>query len=215
MFRGRPALLVSTLLLLGVASAAANGPQARAQEPPAKPAPAKPPTAKPPTAKPPAARPPAGDEQVPEDAAKLLRKLLSDVAAEGARLERVERSVERQTRVMYDLARSDLAHARDMYCDAGDAVLDRFDAKASEAENLTRMQAELEEQLPRARELGCLNHVENDEVFSVDIAMEAIPEAGREAFEKAARQAVREREVERFLAPPLHPEAYHFEFRRK
>lgn len=158
---------------------------------------------------------PSAPNAVPEKAAALLKELLSAAGAPDARMKRVERTLERQTRVMYDLARADLAHAHDMYCDAGDAVLDRFDAKLSESENLSRMQAELSAQLPRARELGCLNHIENDQVFSVDVAVDELEEGRRQSFEEAARKAVKDGRAERFLTPPSHPDAYHFEFRRE
>jgi hypothetical protein len=137
------------------------------------------------------------------------------VGVEAPSLRRVERSMERQTRVMYDLARADLENARDMYCDAGDKVLDRFDPKLSETENLSRMQTELSVQLPRARELGCLNHIENDQVLAVDVPVEQVEPARREAFEAAAHKAVKAGRAERFLTPPTHPGAYHFEFRRE
>jgi hypothetical protein len=145
----------------------------------------------------------------------VLSELFAAAGVSNATPRRVERSLERQTRVMYDLARSDTERARQMYCDAGDAVIDKFDAKLSPADNLSRMQAELVVQLPRARELGCLNHVENDQVFAVDVALEQVEEGRRQAFEQAARKAVSEKRVERFLVPPTHPDAYHFEFRRE
>lgn len=151
---------------------------------------------------------------IAEADSQLLVGLLKVAGAEGAKLSKVERTVERQTRVMYDLARSDVEQAKAMYCDAGDAVIDAFDAQAGEVQNLARMQGVLEAQLPRARELGCLNHVENTEVYSVDIAFDSIPEAGREAFEAASRSAVKEGRAVRFLGPPRHPGAFHFEFRK-
>jgi hypothetical protein len=151
---------------------------------------------------------------IPEAAVTVLRALLEPVGAGDAKLERVERTIEKQTRVMYDLARADVQHAKDMYCDPGDAVIDRYDPKASEAENLAKMKAELVAQLPRARELGCLNHVENDQVYSVDVAIDAIAEDRRPAFVEAAQRAVKAGKVERFLQPPTHPDAYHFEFLR-
>jgi hypothetical protein len=151
---------------------------------------------------------------VPETAPKVLAALLEPVGATGAVLKKVERTVERQTRVMYDLARSDVEHAKQMYCPPGDAVIDRYDPKVGEAENLSKMKAELEAQLPRAREIGCLNHVENESVFSVDVPVGAIAEDRRATFVEAAQKAVREGKVERFLQPPTHPDAYHFEFKR-
>lgn len=156
----------------------------------------------------------AAPSGVPESAAKVLEALLEPVGATGAVLKKVERTVERQTRVMYDLARSDVEHAKQMYCSPGDAVIDRYDPKAGEAENLSKMKAELEAQLPRAREIGCLNHVENESVFSVDVPVDAIAEDRRATFVEAAQKAVREGKVERFLQPPTHPDAYHFEFKR-
>lgn len=151
---------------------------------------------------------------VPEPAAKVLTGLLDSVGASGAKLRRVERTIERQTRVMYDLARSDVEHAKEMYCDPGDAVIDRYDPKASETENLARMKAELEAQLPRAREIGCLNHIENEQVFSVDVALDAVPEGKRAEFVQAAEGLVKSGQVQRFLQPPTHPDGYHFEFER-
>lgn len=152
---------------------------------------------------------------IAEQDAKFLRKLLESVGAKDAKLRRVERTIKKQTRVIYDLAKEDVQRAKDMYCDAGDAVIDVYDQKASEAQNLERMRAELLTQLPRARELGCLNHIENDEIYAVDVAVELLSEERRAAFVAAAKKAVSEGKAERFLQPPRHPDAFHFEFRRR
>ena len=74
------------------------------------------------------------------------------------------------------------------------------------------MERELEAQLPEARKQGCLSHVAREEVYSVDVDIDQIAEARRAAFVEAAQQAVKEGKVERFLQPPVHPGAFHFEF---
>jgi len=157
----------------------------------------------------------AGDvsEIKPADRA-ILSKLLSDVGLDGAKVASVERTPERQARVMYDLAKKDLEAAKEMYCDAGDAVLERFKPDASRDANLRVMVEELMDQLPRARELGCLNHIKNDEVYAVDIDVEEVPEAKREKLIEAAKALVKAKKIERFLFPPRDPDAFHFEFKR-
>lgn len=144
---------------------------------------------------------------------RLLRRLLDKAGAGDAELVVVERTPEQQTRVMYDLAREDRQRAIDTYCKAGDRVVEVFDPELSEAENLTRMQAELMRQLPYARELGCLNHVRNDDIYAVDVAEDQVPNP--EALIKVASKAVSDGRLERFLGPPRHPAAYHFELTRR
>jgi dihydroxyacid dehydratase/phosphogluconate dehydratase len=69
--------------------------------------------------------------------------------------------------------------------------------------------------LPKAREMGCLNHVRNDDVITVDVSLDSVPEAQRPALVKAGEAAVAAKKVERFLAPPREPESFHFEFKRR
>lgn len=159
-------------------------------------------------------RPARKHSQVPADDEALIVGLLAKVGAEDATLRVVERTAARQARVMYDLATNDLQHARDMYCSAGDAVLDVFDPKRSQADNLARMQAELLSQLPTARELGCLNHIENADVYAVDVAAEQIPESKYQTLIDGANAAVDAGKLARFLYPPRHPGAFHFELAR-
>lgn len=156
----------------------------------------------------------AGSADVVSEHEQLLRALLKKVGADDAELRRVERTPRRQARVMYDLARDDVERAKKMYCDAGDAVIDKFDPQAEREANLRVMEKELLEQLPRAREIGCLNHVENDQVYSVDVKVGEIPGEHHAAFVAEAERAVAEGKVERFLQPPRHPDAFHFEFKR-
>ncbi len=144
----------------------------------------------------------------------MLVGILAKAGAEDARLRVVERTATRQTRVMYALAKEDLERALAMYCPAGDAVLERFDPKQDEATNLRRMEAELLEQLPRARELGCLNHIKNDDVVVVDVAADAVAESRYPDLVAAAQAAVSAGKLERFLFPPSHPGAFHFEIPR-
>lgn len=163
----------------------------------------------------PPATAPAHDPRISTEHHALLVGLLAKVGAERAKLDVVERTPERQTRVMYDLAKEDLAHAQDMYCSAGDAVLEVFDPKRSEADNLARMQAELMSQLPAARELGCLNHIKNDDVYAVDVAVELVDESKHSSLIQHAKAAVESGQLARFLHPPRHPGAFHFELARK
>ena len=145
----------------------------------------------------------------------LLNRLLKSVGVKKAKITSLERTPERQARVMYDLARKDLDAAKDMYCPAGDAVLEKFDAAKNKQKNLDAMKQELINQLPRARELGCLNHIKNDDVYAVDIGIGQIPQDKHEAFIRAATKAVKQKQLERFLHPPRDPEAFHFEFKRR
>ncbi len=156
---------------------------------------------------------PSADPGISAAHRKLLRRLLAEAGAENADLAVVERAPEQQTRIMYDAARENQQRARDTYCDAGDRVIDRFDPKLSEAENLSRMQEELVRQLPRARELGCLNHVRNDDVYAVDVAVDQVPHP--DTLIDAATKAAKAGRIERFLGPPRHPGAFHFEFKRR
>jgi hypothetical protein len=145
----------------------------------------------------------------------LLNELLAQVGARGATLRSVERTPERQVAVMVRLAQEDLAKAKLMYCSAGDRVLDRFDAKASVEHNQATMLTALMAVLPDARGIGCLNHIRNPDVLSVDIKVDDVPEAKRATFVKAAEAAVTAGKIARFLAPPREPDAFHFEFKRR
>ncbi len=158
--------------------------------------------------------PPAAPSALSDSEKAMLVGILAKAGAEDARLRVVERTATRQTRVMYALAKEDLERALAMYCPAGDAVLERFDPKQDEATNLRRMEAELLEQLPRARELGCLNHIKNDDVVVVDVAAEAVAESRYPDLVAAAQAAVSAGKLERFLFPPSHPGAFHFEIPR-
>lgn len=154
------------------------------------------------------------DKLEPSDK-KVLISLLKSIKLFRARVRSMERTPEKQAKVMYALAKDDLEHAKDMYCPAGDAVLEKFNAKKSKEWNVQAMREELIAQLPRARELGCLNHVKNDEVYAVDIPVTSVPEGKRQAFIDAAKRAVRRGQAERFfLHPAGDPDAFHFEFRR-
>jgi len=145
---------------------------------------------------------------------KWLSALLAGVDAKEAHLELVERTAERQARVMNALAKEDLEKARATYCPAGDSVLEVFDPKQSDSVNVQRMTAELISQLPTARQLGCLNHIYNEDVYSVDVPLDDVPEAQRSKLAEAAQEAEQAGRIERFLQPPKHPGSYHFEFKR-
>jgi hypothetical protein len=143
-----------------------------------------------------------------------LNALLAGLGASEAQLKLVERTAERQARVMNALAREDLDKAMATYCPVGDTVLGVFDPKKSDAANVERMTSELVAQLPAARQLGCLNHIYNDDVYSVDVKLEDIPEARRAELVRAAQEAEKAGRIERFRHPPSHPGSYHFEFAR-
>ena len=151
---------------------------------------------------------------LPADQRAVLATILQQAGVKQVKARSVERTPERQVRVMLNLAREDMERAKSMYCDAGDEVLAHFDAKASRDKNEAAMLQSLLAVLPRAREMGCLNHVRNSDVISVDVLAEDVPEEKREALVKAAEAAVVAKKLERFLAPPREPEAYHFEFKR-
>jgi dihydroxyacid dehydratase/phosphogluconate dehydratase len=93
-------------------------------------------------------------------------------------------------------------------------VLAQFEPNATREKNHAVMLKALLGVLPKAREAGCLNHVRNDDVISVDVSTQDVPSAQWEAVVKAAEAAVAAKKVERFLAPPREPEAFHFEFAR-
>lgn len=152
--------------------------------------------------------------EVPAEQRVVLSAILQQAGVKGVKARSMERTPERQVRVMLNLAEEDMERAKAMYCDAGDEVLAHFDAKASREKNAEVMLRALLSVLPRAREMGCLNHVRNPDVVSVDVAAEEVPEDKREALIKAAEAAVAGKKLERFLAPPREPGAYHFEFKR-
>jgi hypothetical protein len=124
------------------------------------------------------------------------------------------RSAERQARIMCDLAIKDVEAAKDMYCSAGDAVIDRFDPNKSREANIRTMQEELLAQLPAARSIGCLDHIANDLVYAVDVDSEAIPSEHHAELVNLAKRAVRAGELHAFRHPPSHRGAFHFEFDR-
>lgn len=144
----------------------------------------------------------------------LLTELLNKAGIKQAKVRSVERTPERQVRVMLNLAIEDLDAAKAMYCQAGDEVLSHFDPKATREQNQTTMLQALVAALPKAREIGCLNHIRNDEVVSVDVGASELSSEQQAALIKVAEAAVAAKRIERFLAPPREPEAFHFEFRR-
>lgn len=145
---------------------------------------------------------------------KRLREWLAAVGAADAPVELMARSAQRQARIMYTLASEDADAAREMYCAAGDAVIDRFDPSKSRDANIATMQQELIAQLPEARNIGCLDHIENDDVYAVDVDAEAIPSERHAALVAAAKRAVAAGELHGFRHPPSHRGAFHFEFDR-
>lgn len=145
----------------------------------------------------------------------VLVALLREAGVKQAKVRSVERTPERQVKVMLELASADLEHAKAMYCPAGDEVLARFDPSATREKNQAVMLEALIAILPKAREIGCLNHVRNDDVITVDVSLESVPEAQRAALVKAGEGAVAAKHVERFLAPPREPDSFHFEFKRR
>lgn len=152
---------------------------------------------------------------LPEADQSVLAELLGQAGIKQAKVRSVERSPERQVRVMLQLATEDIENAKAMYCQAGDEVLTRFDPKATREQNQSVMLETLLSVLPKAREMGCLNHVRNDDVIAVDVEAEGLSEAERAALTKAGEGALATKQVERFLAPPREPNAFHFEFRRR
>lgn len=153
--------------------------------------------------------------ELPEADRGVLAELLGQAGIKQAKVRSVERSPERQVRVMLQLATEDLEHAKAMYCQAGDEVLTRFDPKATREQNQSAMLEALLAVLPKAREMGCLNHVRNDDVITVDVETEGMSEAQQAALAKAGEGALAAKKVERFLAPPREPNAFHFEFQRR
>lgn len=145
---------------------------------------------------------------------RTLHQILRTSRVTTAVISSTERTPEHQARVMYDLAKEDLAGAKDLYCDEGDIVLERYNNKKPRAEVLADMLAELLRQLPKARERGCLNHVENDAVYAVDIASSSVPEEAFAALVRAGKKAVKDGKVVRFLYPPSDKRAFHFEFKK-
>jgi hypothetical protein len=179
-------------------------------------APEKSATAKPVADKPPATKPaPTGVSELSAEDHTFLTELLTQAGAPGAAIRSMERTPERQVAVMLRLAADDLSKAKAMYCAAGDRVLERFDASTTPEKNHAAMLEMLLSVLPEARGIGCLNHIRNKDVLSVDVKVDDIPEAKRDAFVKAAEAAVSAGKVARFLAPPREPDAFHFEFKRR
>lgn len=153
--------------------------------------------------------------ELPKADQDVLADLLEQAGIKQAKVRSVERSPERQVRVMLQLATEDIEHAKAMYCQAGDEVLTRFDPKATREQNQAVMLDALLAVLPKAREMGCLNHVRNDDVITVDVDTEGLSETQQTALTKAGEGALASKKVERFLAPPREPNAFHFEFQRR
>lgn len=152
--------------------------------------------------------------ELSDSSRKVLTEIFRKAGVSQVKARSVERTPERQVTVMLNLAIEDLERAKAMYCDAGDEVLAQFDPNATREKNHAVMLKTLLGVLPKAREAGCLNHVRNDDVISVDVATQEVPSAQWDALVKAAEAAVAAKKVERFLAPPREPEAFHFEFAR-
>jgi hypothetical protein len=146
---------------------------------------------------------------------QVLVEVLQQAGLKQVKARSVERTPERQVRVMLNLAEEDLDGAKSMYCDAGDEILAQFDPKATREKNQSVMLQALVSVLPKAREMGCLNHVRNDDVVSIDVAADDVPASRHAALTKAAEAAVAAKKLERFLAPPREPQAFHFEFKRR
>lgn len=191
----------------------APGPEnpARAGATPEKPTPEK--STAPPSAGAPSSK--AGLAALSEADRAWLKELLTHAAAADAKPRSNERSPEQQVAVMLRLAQQDLDKAKAMYCAAGDRVLERFEPKASAEKNASVMLETLIAVLPEARAAGCLNHIRNKDVVSVDIKLDDIPEARRDSLVKAAEAGVSAGKIVRFLAPPREPDAFHFEFKRR
>ena len=151
---------------------------------------------------------------LPDAARAELEQLLYKAGLRQVAARSVERTPERQVAVMLALVEEDAERAAAMYCDAGDKVLESYDAQRSRQENTDAMLRTLLAELPRARELGCLNHIENEEVVSVDIRLADIPTDRHEKLIQLAEAAVQANRLVRFLAPPREPDAFHFEFRK-
>lgn len=145
---------------------------------------------------------------------KRLQQWLASVGAGDAPVKLMARSPERQARIMYTLAAEDVDAAREMYCDAGDAVINRFDPSKSRDTNIATMQQELIAQLPEARNIGCLDHIENDDVYAVDVDAEAVPSDRHAELVATSKRAVAAGELHAFRHPPSHRGAFHFEFNR-
>lgn len=153
--------------------------------------------------------------ELSESSRNVLTEVFRKAGVSQLKARSVERTPERQVTVMLNLAIEDLERAKAMYCDAGDEVLAHFDPNATREKNYAVMLTALLSVLPKAREAGCLNHVRNDEVISVDVSTDEVPSEQWDAVVKAAEAAVAAKKVERFLAPPREPRAFHFEFARK
>lgn len=151
-------------------------------------------------------------EHLPVTARQELERLFHQAGLKTVSVRSVERTPERQVEVMLALAEDDLERAKSMYCAAGDSVLEQFSAKRTRDENRALMLRTLMAELPRAREMGCLNHVENPQVVSVDVRLADVPAAVHDVVVKLAEAAVKQKRIARFLAPPREPDAFHFEF---
>lgn len=144
----------------------------------------------------------------------VLKAILDEAGITAADITSTMRTVAKQASLMCQAAARDFAGTYALYCQAGKNMLDKYDASKSCAEQQATLTAELEAQMPLARELGCLTHVENDQVYAVDLAANTIPEARHPALVTAGEKAVSDGKVIRFFYPPRDKKAFHFEFEK-
>lgn len=144
----------------------------------------------------------------------ILKEILDAAGVSAADVTSTMRAVAKQASLMCNAAARDFKGTYRLYCKAGQNMLDKYDASKSCADQLDTLTAGLEAQMPLAREKGCLTHVENDQVYAVDLAASTIPAARHPALIETGKKAVAEGKVVRFFYPPKDKKAFHFEFKK-
>ena len=149
----------------------------------------------------------------------VLKGILDPAGVVAAVVSSAERSPHGQDEAMYDYAKTKgLEQAKKTYCPAGDEVLSKFSLVESKEVVVANMESELVRQLPRARDLGCLNHIKNDRVYAIDIGLDTLnPQSAKDALGSTMDQAMRAGTIARGLHPNSTPpdlKAFHFEFKK-
>lgn len=128
--------------------------------------------------------------ELPSDAQSMLREVMEMAGVESVVVTRTRSSPADQVRVMYNFIRrygADAAYR--MYGSEGDAVVAAYESESGNAEaKRAAMLAELERQLPNAREHGRLMHV-NDQYVVFDLSLSRFaPADSVDAFIRIARE---------------------------
>lgn len=147
---------------------------------------------------------------LPPSAEAVLRSIMEQAGIESCEITSVGRTVEDQSRVMFDLCiqPNGVAKTKALYLNAGDQIVDVF----VKYQALPRAQVEAL-MAEKIREVGPGNvsHHICDSVHDVfDVAPSSIPAPKKAAFLAEIQARLQSGQVMKFLQPPADP-AYHIE----